>query len=333
MMPRSFFPSSKKTGNFIFKDHVIRFLELRQTDPPVVSKMGERYLPEGLIRGGKIADAETLAMIAEECLDDWGLKGKHPVRFAVPDNFVVVRQIAVPDEIAMDEMEGYITLELGSTIHLPFDDPVFDFALLGESNQEKQVLLFAAPRDVVEDYAGFFNDIRLSPVAADISPLCAYRSFYHLNTLNAMDHLLLLQFDLLMVTATIFHRRFPLLVRELEVDIPLSKWETETNAFGEKKYRWPEDDPLLRYQMEYIYKELDRIVNYYQFSIRKGQDAVNQILLNGDYPYLPEVADNLAEQFGLSVKMIETEKVSTITGQPFPARFAPVLGLALKEVK
>jgi type IV pilus assembly protein PilM len=56
-------------------------------------------------------------------------------------------------------------------------------------------------------------------------------------------------------------------------------------------------------------------------------------LLNGDYPYLPEVADNLAEQFGLSVKMIETEKVSSATGQPFPARFAPVLGLALKEVK
>lgn len=98
-------------------------------------------------------------------------------------------------------------------------------------------------------------------------------------------------------------------------------------CFWRKKYRWPEGDPLLRYQTENIYKELDRIMNYYQFSIRKGQDAVNQILLNGDYPYLPGVAENLAEQFGLPVTMIVTEKVSSATGQPFPARFAPVLAL------
>ncbi|GER66184.1 type IV pilus biogenesis protein PilM [Weizmannia acidilactici] len=333
-MAFSFFPGSRKIGNFIMKDHVIRYLELKQANPPIVQIFGEHYLPEGLIRDGKIVDVETLSMIAEECLDDWGLKrGKHLIRFTVPEHLVVVRKVAVPKEVAVDEIEGYIYIELGSTIHLPFEDPVFDYTLLTEANEEKQILLFASPKDIVQDYVDFFNGIRLSPVAADISPLCAYRSFYQLNQLNPMDHILLLQFDLSMVNATIFHQHFPFLMRELEVDIPFSKWEVETNAFGEKKYHWPEGDPLLQYQTENIYKELDRIMNYYQFSMRQGKAAVNKILLNGDYPYLQDITGKLSEQFGLPVETALIEKVSSTAGAPFPARFVPLLGLALKEVK
>ncbi|WP_018660969.1 type IV pilus biogenesis protein PilM [Heyndrickxia acidiproducens] len=332
-MAFSFLPSTKKIGNIIIKDHVVRYLELRQANPPVIQKFGEHDLPEGLIRDGKIADAETLAMIMEECLDDWGVKrGKHPIRFTIPDHYVIVRKVAIPKEVAVDEIEGYIYIELGSTIHLPFEDPVFDYTFLSQTGNEKQILLFAAPEVIVREYVDFFNGFHLNPVAADLSPLCVYRAFYHLNAINPADHILLLQFDLTAVNAAVFHQHYPFLTREIEIDLPVSKWESSTDAFGEKKYRWPEKDPTLRYEIVNLMKELDRIVNYYQFSIRQGKAKITKILLNGDYPYLSKMEHDLTEQIGLPVETLRTEMVSTSAGAGFSARYAPVLGLALKEV-
>lgn len=67
---------NKKIGNFT---------------PVVLQTCVERWLPEGLIRGGVIRDFDTLSMIVDECVQDWGIKARK-VRFTVPDSFVVILQ-------------------------------------------------------------------------------------------------------------------------------------------------------------------------------------------------------------------------------------------------
>ncbi|MGG3692864.1 type IV pilus biogenesis protein PilM [Heyndrickxia ginsengihumi] len=330
-MTLSFFPTSKKIGNIIMKDHVIRYLELKQTEPPIIQKCGERYLPEGIIRDGRIIDIETLSMIVEECMGDWGLKGKRLVRFTIPDNFVVVRKISIPTEVESDEIEGYIYLEIGSSIHLPFEDPVFDYVELPSETTEKEILLFAAPKDIVLDYVEFFKEMKLNPVAADISPLCLYRSFFYLNHVNPQDHHLLLQFDLTMINAAIIYQHRPVFIREVEMDIPFSKWEEEINSQGEKNFKWPTEEPPISF--DFILKELERVMSYYRFSMNQGKAGVTKILLNGDHPLLEEIEKTLTEQLDLPVITIQSQQNSRLAYPTFHARFAPVLGLALKEVK
>ena len=36
----------------------------------------------------------------------------------------------IPAEVMDDEINGYLYLELGKSLHLPFEDPVFDTAVL-----------------------------------------------------------------------------------------------------------------------------------------------------------------------------------------------------------
>src|SRR5690606_19109049 len=112
--------------NIIIKDHVIRYVGIKDSNPLVVQRFRERYLPKGIVIEGKIQDRETLTLILEECVADWGIKNKE-VRFIIPDSFVVIRKTAIPADVEEDEISGFLYLELGASIHLPFEDPVIDY--------------------------------------------------------------------------------------------------------------------------------------------------------------------------------------------------------------
>ena len=141
----------KKIINLTIKDHVVRFVELKQTHPPVISRFGERYLPKGIIHDGRIQDLETFETILEECVDDWKI-AKRDVRFIVPESLIMLRKITVPSDIQEDELEGYLFMEIGSSIHLPFENPIFDYHLLPKEKNEQELLLFAGPEEVIQEY-------------------------------------------------------------------------------------------------------------------------------------------------------------------------------------
>src|SRR5881392_2762970 len=128
-MAFSLFSLRNRIVNLVINDHSIRFVELKQANPPTAQRWSERLLPPGIINDGKIIDAESLANIVEECIDEWKIQ-RRSVRFIVPDSLVIIRKVSIPAEVQDDEIHGYLYLEMGSSIHLPFEDPVFDFFTL-----------------------------------------------------------------------------------------------------------------------------------------------------------------------------------------------------------
>lgn len=112
-------------------------LELKSTDPLVVNHFVETYLPEGIFVDGQIKDADKLAMILDQCMSDWGIQRKQ-VRFITPDAFISVRKVKVPADLKDDEIKGYLYLELGNNIHLPFEEPVFDFVPLQKQRLKRK---------------------------------------------------------------------------------------------------------------------------------------------------------------------------------------------------
>jgi type IV pilus assembly protein PilM len=115
----------RKIGNIIIKDYAIRYVEIKQGNPVILSKCEEKVISPGLIVDGKIKNADTLSLILDECVSNWGIKGRR-VRFNVPDSHVVIRKVQVPIDVKEDEIRGYLNVEMGSTIHVPFDEAVFD---------------------------------------------------------------------------------------------------------------------------------------------------------------------------------------------------------------
>ncbi len=120
-------------------------------------------------------------MILEECVDEWKIRNRK-VRFLIPESLVIIRKVMIPAEIKDDEINGYLYLELGTSIHLPFEEPVFDAVVLSEENDKKEILLFAAPEENVLEYSQLFSDVKLHPIQAEVSPLALYRLYEHLRS-------------------------------------------------------------------------------------------------------------------------------------------------------
>ncbi|MGD7007750.1 type IV pilus biogenesis protein PilM [Metabacillus sp. 84] len=334
-MKRSLFRTRSAAANLLFTDYSIQYLELHSADPLRVSRFGEHFLPEGIISGGRIQDPEKLSLILEECKEEWNLK-KKKIRFVVPDSFVVVKKIEVPEDIPGDELKSYLYVELGNSIHLPFEDPLFDIQILDRPGQKRDVCLFAAPEAVVRDYSQFLEAHKLSPSAADISPLCLFRLHNQLQGENReQNSSLLVQANVKSVTFSIFEKDELLMMRSLPIDAQIKEWDCEYSAvsgdYFQLIHKTQSPDEVLS-AFEDSLKEIERVMNFYQFTLNEGSRKIEKLFVTGDHPLLSELTERIADSAVMPVNNIRSQTVYTPDNQALPGKFNVLLGLALKEV-
>ena len=264
------FNRQQKTANLVFTDQAIRFIELGNGAKREIVKMAERHIGLGKIKNGKIIDSQSLSLILEECVEEWGIK-KRPVRIIIPDLHIVVRQIEVPIDVREDELKGYLFLEFGSSIHLPFEEPVFDCVPLGEDGHKQKVLLIAAPEEVVMDYTNLIEKVKLQPIAADIGPLSLYRLCHFSGLANKEDHLMILNIDESLLTISIFHDDILIFMRpvSLEAELEIAVIDPLTGLENSDDF----------YQLEDAFHEIEKVMNFYTYTLNQGNAEVNRILL------------------------------------------------------
>lgn len=331
-MAFSFFSGKNRIVNLIFKDYVIRYVELKQMDPPIVQAYGERYLPPGIIKEGRILDYETLQMIVEQCVEEWGLL-KRQVRFLVPDPFVVIRKMMIPEEIKEDEIEGFLYLELGTSIHLPFEDPIFDTVSLEDNSESKEILLFAASEEQVSQYSVLLESTKLEPLAADISSLAIYRLWDISRDFDSSEQLMLLELDVVSVTATIFVEDKPVFMRHILLPDEVSEWQVEHSSNGIETLAYQGNRELYFQTLEDTYVEIDRLLTFYKYNLNSGLDAVSTILLTGDHPYLEEICEKLSNHMELPITILNENMQMVMDDGPLLHRYHSAVGLAIKGVQ
>ncbi|UII55046.1 pilus assembly protein PilM [Cytobacillus spongiae] len=330
-MAFSLFSRKNRIINLVITDHSIRYVELKQSNPPMAQNYGERYLPHGIITNGKIVDYETLSTILEECVREWKI-AKRPVRFIVPDSFVIIRKVTVPSDVKDDEIKGYLYLELGSTIHLPLEDPVFDAKILFTEENKKQVLIFAAPEQSVMEYSNLLLEQKLNPIAADISPLALYRLYYQLDQAATGERLMMIQLDVQTANICIFENHTPFFMHHLPIDYDETKWELQLNRTGEYELKYIGETNELMRQFSDVYKEVSRLMDFYRYSLHQGKEQVNKLLLHGDHPLIAGIKEEMSQQFDVPIEIIQEDRIEQGKEGPLPRNHYIAMGLALKEV-
>jgi type IV pilus assembly protein PilM len=315
-------------ANLIFNDHSIRFVEAKTLPTPTPTNWGEKLLPQGIIHEGKITDSSTLSMILEECIHDWQIS-RRKVRFLVPDPLVMIRKIKIPDEIHPDELVSYLYLEMGTSIHLPFEDPVFDSVLLPEKEGKKEAILFAAPELQVKEYSSLLTNLKLKPIAADISPLALYRLYFQTDNASANERLMMIQFDIDRVFICIFEQQYPIFMHQFPFPFHQDDWELRETRSGLVQLNFTGDVSYLAEQLEDFYKEVQKLMDFYQYSLYQGNEQLTKILMNGDHPLLSVILDEMKERFTITIQSINTSQFGV---NNFPPSHLLALGLAIKEV-
>lgn len=287
-------------GNLVIKDHVIQYVETRFSQGSLgIKRVNQRFLPEGILSEGKIIDFETLSIILEQCVEEWKIKGKH-VRFALPNQMLVVRHLTVPATINEEDIKAYLYLELGSSIHLPFQDPVFDFTIVSSDNTGKEIQLFAAPEEELLGYVHLFETVKLDAVAIVPPQVGAYGLLQGMDLAGNTDHLMIIQYDIQDVNVSIFHRQVPLLIRQLKFDTELKDWEIQYGRSEVGEFKWVGEPEKFQLAAEDIFTEIGKVVDYYRYNNGGDQDqSIGNIFLCGDLPDLEYVSDSLTDRLGV----------------------------------
>lgn len=302
------FRRKKRIVNILITDYAIRFLELASVRPLKIERYGERLIPPGILHRGDILDAKELGLILENCVTDWKLK-RLPMRFLLPDSFVALKEEKVDIDLKDDEINAHLFMEIGVSIHLPFENPVFDTAVTAIEDGKKHLLLLAAPEEKVSAFVKLFEEAGLNPIAADVSPLALYRFYYEKIALDENAHYVLLHIQEKMATVSIFHHHQPKFMKPISFDVPDY---VGADAFMD------------------VFSELDKVINFYENSLHKGEVRMSGMLLNNELAEADAFTRSLTERYSMPVYGDEAFSMYDQDGQLLPPGFYAPLGLALK---
>ncbi|CAM3747511.1 hypothetical protein [Mesobacillus zeae] len=99
---------------------------------------------------------------------------------------------------------------------------------------------------------------------------------------------------------------------------------------GEQELAYNGEMDELVFQFEDIYKEMNKLMDFYHYSFTEGKSEITEILLNGDHPMLERIHDEMVERFDIPVDTL-TMKSTQPGADPLPKSLYIALGLGLKE--
>ncbi|SDC46858.1 Tfp pilus assembly protein, ATPase PilM [Paenibacillus sp. UNCCL117] len=134
-------PASSYLG-IEFTDSAVKLTELtiKKGAPPCITSCVLEPLPKHAIQDGKIVEPQEVVRTLQTAKARLS-KRANRANICLPSQNVMVRFMKFPD-IPLKELRQVIDFEIKHTIHLPFEDPVYDFVkLTGHNNQRSPVKL------------------------------------------------------------------------------------------------------------------------------------------------------------------------------------------------
>ncbi|WP_404404131.1 type IV pilus biogenesis protein PilM [Jeotgalibacillus malaysiensis] len=299
------FPS-KKTVNIMIQDYVIRMAASAKGTNSLTLR--EEPLPAGMIEEGHIVDEQQFFELMKELVESWELK-KSRVQFFVPDSSVLMKPVMIPSHLKPDAVNAYFMMETGQSLHFPFEDPLIDVIRLDHLTKSRtgQVetpgILFASPQEYVIAYANAFEDVKMKPVTAEVRSLAIHRFLNSLQLLKKEKTYLISEWSINMVNISIFSENVIDFMRYQPIETTLSDWKPERDG-EEIHFSFYGDQNLYDQQLEDRIAEIERLMNFYQFSLHKGEKEINEIILTGDNPYIKEIGQKLTDYYNLPVTVV-----------------------------
>lgn len=314
------FSRRKRTASLTIEDNAIRYVGLKSIDPLIVDIAEEIPIPANVVVEGKIVDPETLADILNGAIDQWKI-AKRTVQFLAPDSYVIVRKVAYPDDILDDELKGYFFIEIGSTLYLPFTDPVFDVVPYKPNTDTNEAIIIASQENVLNAYEQLFENVKLDPVAADIVPLALYRLAYKQHQFTGDEHVMIADLNGEKLTVSIFHEHYPLFMRPVDLGNTADLAVITSGQVNDSAVSPP-----------IIVTELEKLINFYRYNMCNGEETITHLLVNGEYEFLDSLLQRINENIDVTVHKLLKKPIQLVSGQELPDRFNRTIGLALKEV-
>lgn len=329
-------PSVASLGLEITDSH-IKLAEIRCAGgkKPVLSEGALEPLPQGTVVDGKIQKPEVLQRILEQAIHLYKFRARK-VHLIIPSSSIMVRFLKLPN-VPDKQLRKIIQFEIQNTIHLPFQNPYFDFINLttdvslpvpikqdqeitypdpvhpqqswmemGASQEsllqdepvfeedegeeeldEADVMLIAAPSELVDEYLTVVRQSGLRPKSIEIKALSSYRLLEAAEPELLEQTILTLDLNMDAADMSIFHEGQLKITRSVPV-----RFQEEQDFLNGLQQQEP--------QVELAH-ELERLMNFYRYTLNNRTQEFAAVVLTGEIPQLVQVSAFLSDRLGMQV--------------------------------
>ncbi|MFD1991818.1 pilus assembly protein PilM [Paenibacillus nicotianae] len=274
----------------------IRYVSLKKKKQWELEQKKFLPIPSGIIVENQIVDTESMNHLLRKWVAEEGLKGQS-VTLSIPPSRILVRAMSIPSTQAK-QVSQLVELEVETGLHLPFENPVYDYIVTSTDEENTHLLVFAAPSQLIKDYISLLGDAGIKVAAVELSATALARtivtehgrSFSNTMLIHLTDHLL----DIYM-----FRSGQPVFMRSIESNRGLEDISVLDDL----------NTSLSRQQIDDIIPEISRMLNFYQYSLHDGSVKIEEIFVTG----LPQERELLAHELSQSLSDIQVEAVELET--------------------
>lgn len=265
---------------------------------------------------GVITEYEMLAKAMLELFDKH-ITGKITTRrvaATIPASSAYSRVMTLPASLNSKELNEAVRFEAEQYIPIPVDDLYIDYSIGALQGENREVLVVAVPKKVVDSYMRFFELVGLEVCAIETTISAASRLIAETNAgvstpsilidLGSVSVDLSIYDKILVVNGTVpgggdnFTEQIKnrLGVTDAEADTIKMKY-----GLGISK-KQTEIRQALSSQLEELIKEIRRVVRYYE-ERTEGKSKIGQIITMGGGANMPGLTDYLTDNLRLPTRM------------------------------
>lgn len=315
-----------RTVSLEMKDHYIRGL-IYNNDDVATGIIHEYPLESGLVVDEVIQDEVAFFDVLKSLVKEWGIS-RCDIRFFAPDHGSMMRSFDHPNELNSDELKAFVEMELGRSIHLPFENPLLD--VYDHVKDDGEAVIYASASEEPMKLVGLYQDAHLHPTVLDIRTLSNIRFFDSISYFNPSDTYLIADWAINAVTISIYSNGNVEFLRFQSSDTPTRNWVYTVDP--NDRYVFTHNGNMTEYHSslnDQVF-EIGQILNFYTYSLHKGEKSVDHIIMLGDNPEMAYIAEQMSSSVEIPVEVIDDAFMEKNYPQ-FETKHSALIGLSLKE--
>lgn len=311
---------------------------------------GIEPVPPQSIVDGSMMNASAVADAISSIFSQLKIRSKD-VALAIAGHSVIIKKISVPT-MTRDELEEQIHWEAEHHIPFPKDEVELDHQILdpaGGGGNQMEVLLVAAKKEVVTDYADAARQAQLNPCVVDVGAF-ALQNCFETNYGKSDETVALLNVGASISTLNIVHQGESAFTRDVtiggnayteEIQKQLNIGYEEAEAYkcggtaGDEVIP-REVEEILTQQAEVMAGEFQRSFDFYLATTAEGQ--IDRVYLSGGSAKVPALREAIETRARIPVELLDPFKGIDVDESTFDMDYvteqapmaAVALGLALR---
>jgi type IV pilus assembly protein PilM len=323
------------------------FLEKKRKNYRMVS-CSRKILPRGVVQSEQITDSKKLA---EEIKSLVATALPRPIKtknviLSIPETKAFIRTIQIP-KMTINEAKEAVKWETEANIPISLDKVYLDWQIIGEKNNNNEVLVVAVPKNIIDSYFETINLAGLNPLVFEIDVIATSRSL--IGPQDSEKPILIADVGAESTSLSICQNQIPYFTSSIplsgrsftealqkEVGVGWEKAENLKFKFGLGKMS--NEDMLYKIfnpMIENLASEIEKSINFFSESIN-NRDQVEKIILSGGGSLLYELPTYLSRR--LKKVVVLGDPSSGIDTSAFPYKITPrdlvfystAIGLALR---